>query len=141
MKIAAASLTEEVLFARVTAAIGNISGQTREEIRPEARLREDLGIAGDDGHELFVLLHERFEMDWTGLDLRLHFGDAGQAAQSLTVAALIAALKAGRWPDFPAIARPRAARVRLQAASWAALLILGGCFAATLAVVLSRAGS
>ncbi len=140
MKIAAAALTEEELFARVAAAIRQISGHKPERIIPDARLYEDLGIYGDDGHGLFEMLHERFEMDWTGLDLRVHFGSEGLGAplpwqvtqsagyfehQPLTVAQLMAALCQGRWPESPVVPAPVGQRRMLHAASWVQIGILG----------------
>lgn len=153
MKIAAASLSDDALFEAVAAIICEVNGAKRADIVPEAALAADLGIAGDDGHALFERLHERFEMDWTGLDLGLHFGDGGLGPplppwrlgaaryehQPLTVAALIGALKAGRWPDLPKVERPRGARVRLQAASWTMSLVMGGVAVTAVVALLSRA--
>ena len=154
MKIAAASLTEEQLFDRVAGAIRDISGQKPEKIRREARLFEDLGIYGADGHDLFEALHEQFEMDWTGLDLGLHVGVEARAwpwqarersdgfePHPLTVDALMDALKAGRWPVYPRIEPPRGVAIRRQIIGWAAVVFVGGMLVAGLVLTLSRAGS
>jgi hypothetical protein len=133
MKIAAASLPSEDLHARIVAIIGHISGQGPERIVSEARLREDLGIHGDDGYELMTELDGQFIMDWTGFDLGVHFGMEGLGAplpwqvkhgtayyvpQPLTVGRLAGALRAGRWPGSSMIPRPIRQRVELHAASW-----------------------
>ena len=148
MKIAASSLTEGELFVRVAAAIRQISGQKPEKITPDARLLEDLGIYGDDGHELFEMLHEQFEMDWTGLDLRVHFGSEGLGAplpwqvrespgyfepQPVTVAELVGALRDGRWPESVAIPASAGQRRNLHLASW----VQFGIFAAGALVIVS----
>jgi hypothetical protein len=147
MRIAAASLPPEDLRARIVAIIGSLSGQKPERVVSEARLREDLGICGDDGYELIAELDEKFVMDWTGLDLGVHFGAEGLGAplpwqvkrsaayyvpQPLTVGQLADALRVGRWPGSPMISRPIRQRVELHAASW----IQFGLFAITAAALL-----
>ena len=154
MKIAAASLSDDALFGEVTAAIRQISGQKPEKITRNARLLEDLGIYGNDGHALFELLHEQFEMDWTGLDLRVHFGEEGLGAplpwqvrespayfehQSMTVAELMAALRDGHWPESPVIPAPAGQQRMLHAASWVQLGILALFLGLAAAVMIGRA--
>jgi len=154
MKIAAASLTDDTLFEEVAAIIVEVSGVKPGRITREARLSEDLRIHGDDGHDLFEALHDRFEMDWTGLDpglyvgreggdwpWRLHQGSRAFEPEPLSVGMLIDALRAGRWPEFQPRPRTRGALFRQKAVAWAAFLFLAGMFALGLAATLSRAGS
>jgi hypothetical protein len=154
MKIAAASLSDDALFEAVAAIIVEVTGVKRARITRETRLSEDLGIHGDDGHDLFEALHNRFEMDWTGLDLALHVGREGGAwpwrlhegadvyePEPLSVGMLIDALRAGRWPEFQLLPRTRGALIRQKAIAWTAFLFLAGIFAVGLAATLARAGS
>lgn len=154
MKIAAASLTDEQLFDRVAAAIRDISGHKPEKITREARLLEDLGIYGEDGHELFEMLHEQFEMDWTGLDLGVHFGTEGLGAplpwqvkespdyfqhQPVTVAALMEALRCGHWPESAVVPAPARWRRELHVASWVQFGIFAFFFLVLMVVLIGRA--
>jgi len=83
-------------------------------VKPEARIREDLGICGDDGIDLFDALHERYGVDLAGYDHEQYFEPEmwGTGAfftwkwwttfkhpKTLTVAHLAHAVAAGRWND------------------------------------------
>jgi len=46
-------------------------------LRPSARLLHDLGLDGDDAHDFFLRLHERFGTDFTGLDWPEFFNSEG----------------------------------------------------------------
>lgn len=142
MKTNAALLGDDELFRRVASIVHFVSGAPLDRIRREANLNDDLGICGDDGYELIETLDEHFVMDWSGFDRGVHFGAEGIGAplpwqvsrspnyfqrQPLTVAHLMAALKAGRWPGSPRIPRPRRARAGLYAASWMQFgIVIGG---------------
>jgi GAF domain-containing protein len=154
MKIAAASLSDDALFEEVAEIIHEVSGAKRARITRDARLSEDLRIHGDDGHDLFEALHDRFEMDWTGLDLELHVGKEGHSwpwrlhegaggyePEPLSVGMLNDALRAGRWPEYQLLPRARGAAIRQKAVAWGAFLFLAGMFAFGLAATLSRTGS
>jgi hypothetical protein len=151
MKIAADSLSDGELFARVAATIHEVAGTPLGSVAPESRIGEDLGVWGDDGIDLLEVLDNQFVMDWSGIEPGLHFGDEVQAhpwkvqesaawfeRQPLTVGALMEALRAGRWPEIARIERPPASRARLRVASWAMFLFAGGLCLTILAVVLIR---
>ena len=133
MKIPAATLSEEEVFGRVAQAINHVSGVRLEEITPEARLREDLGVYGDDGDDILCLLDGQFLMDWEGIDPGVHFGVEGVGAplpwlvkrspdyfepQPLRVAVLVDSLRVGRWPKSPRLPISASRRFRLHVASW-----------------------
>ncbi|WP_114951644.1 DUF1493 family protein [Sphingosinicella terrae] len=114
MKVSACDLDEMEVLERVKQAVREISGCPPEQITPEARLWEDLGIYGDDGIDLLEQLDSQFVMDWEGLDAGVHFGMEAIGPplppwhvkrspvwfepHPLRVAELAQALRAGRWP-------------------------------------------
>jgi len=83
-------------------------------ITPEARIREDLGICGVDGIDLFALLNEQFGVDLTGYDHERYFEPEMWSwgafvtkrwwtkfrhPETLTVAQLAKAVDVGKWED------------------------------------------
>lgn len=83
-------------------------------ITPEARIREDLGICGDDGIDLFNALHEQCGVDLTGYAHERYFEPECWSSgafttkkwwttfehpQTLTVARLAVAVASGKWED------------------------------------------
>jgi acyl carrier protein len=86
-------------------------------VTPEARIREDLGICGADGVDLFDALHEQCGVDLTGYDHERYFEPECWSAgafftkkwwttfrhpQSLTVAQLAKAVAGRKWEDADA---------------------------------------
>jgi hypothetical protein len=116
-------------------------------------LQSDLGIHGDDGDELFEALDKAFDVDWSGLDLGVHFGNEGSGlpfpwqlknncvmyqTQPCRVADLIRAVDEGRWPETKLVPRSKTERRRLyvqstlQFALYALIIMVGvGALAAS----------
>ncbi len=61
-----------------------------DDINDEDDLLWDLGISGDDAHEVFVLFSDRFDVDFSsyGIDLAAHFGPERTAFNPLFILAL-----------------------------------------------------
>jgi hypothetical protein len=106
------ALSYDEVYHRVAAIIVEYSGVGQNQITPQARLCEDLGISGDDGDELLQELDRRFRMDWTGIDAGVLFGNEGFGPpplwmlrrncmmfepQSLTIEELASSMHAGHW--------------------------------------------
>jgi len=81
-------------------------------IKPESRIREDLGICGDDGLELFVALRDQLGVDLSEYEHGRHFEpemwSSGafttkkwwttfQHPETTTVAQLVEAVRLGKW--------------------------------------------
>ena len=80
-------------------------------IKPESRIREDLGICGDDGIDLFTALEEQYGVDLSEyrhdehfeperVNFRTMFTKAWwkyQPQLTITVADLVDAVKSGKW--------------------------------------------
>src|SRR5688572_11191819 len=62
------------LLERVRALVAAETGTRPERITPSTTLFGDLGIDGDDAHELFEAYATEFGVDLTDLELRRHFG-------------------------------------------------------------------
>lgn len=134
-------------FEKVREIIAEYSGKNLSSIMIDSDLSRDLGISGDDGHELFARFGEAFDVDWTGLDLGVHFGNEGWGLplpwhlrnnctmyeiQPCRVSDVVQAVETGRWPGSKLIPRPKSARVSLYTKSilqhgfvWGILLIAG----------------
>ena len=103
---------------------------------------EDIGIYGDDGYDLIQELDERFEMDWEGLRLGVHFGSEGLGPplppwrvrgsdfwyepEPLTVERLVRDLRAGRWSGTALVPLRRRTRLNLFIASWTLFIVFAG---------------
>ena len=70
-------LEEQATFEQVRQIVADFSGVDPARITPETDLSADLGIAGDDGLEIFEALDLAFEVDWSGLHPAIHFGEEG----------------------------------------------------------------
>lgn len=81
-------------------------------IKPEARIREDLGICGDDGFDMFTALHDQFGVDLADYDHEQYFEPEMWSSgafftkewwtqfkhpQTITVAQLVQAVRTGKW--------------------------------------------
>lgn len=88
-------------------------GVDRSRLNEATRLREDLGVDGEDGEDLLAAFAKSFSIDLTGLDLSRHFGpEAGPSPivwiwwvvtfswpklEPIRVGDLQASVNAGRW--------------------------------------------
>lgn len=93
---------------------------TKKKLSLDTRLREDLGIEGDDAYDFFVAFEERFQVNLENLSLGKYFGPEGCGPEwvfklsmwlqgkkvtiikdktVLTVNDLVQAVKAGKWLD------------------------------------------
>jgi acyl carrier protein len=117
-------------FDRVRGLVSGQSGVPQEEITLETRLVEDLGLDGDDGHELLEAFADEFGVDMSGMAPLNYFDDeppmfystalipavarfsprfaayvrrSTRGRRSLTVRSLVASARAQRWltPDAP----------------------------------------
>ena len=103
-------------FDELASVLAELRAEPRGKITPSTRLREDLGIDGDDWDEVLVAIRERWQMDWSGFDFYRFFGEepswrslflavrdllAGRRLQSLTVGHLHFVLQHGRWVEPP----------------------------------------
>lgn len=102
------------------------AGVEQSSIKLESDLRSDLGISGDDGDELFEDLNEVFNVDWSELDLGVHFGNEGSGpplpwhlngnclmyeVQPCKVSDIVRAVNEGRWHGSERILRSKSARI------------------------------
>lgn len=135
------------IFDKVRDIIAGRVGYDRALISPETDLVEDCLISGIDGDFLFEALDEAFEIDWTGLNLRVHFGDEGWFApgiwnprgstwefqqQPCTVSMIVAAVETGKWPGTPLVPIDGGVRSAVLARRFlmlSLLVFLGGPFA------------
>ncbi len=104
--------SENSAFERVSEIITEFAGVDRTRITNDSDLFEDFGIAGDDGDDLFTAFDNAFDVDWTGLDLGVHFGGEGfglpfpwqlkndcvmYETQPCKVSDIVQAVESGRW--------------------------------------------
>jgi hypothetical protein len=89
----------------VLRAVARKAGLSIEQISPELRVFQDLGIGGDDAAELFDELAREYQIDFSRFDFSGHFPSEPNLVsifkrqkpkKELTVAALIQAASAGR---------------------------------------------
>ena len=71
----AATMTQVQVRSRVLDIIADQTGSPKARISGASDLVADLGIAGDDGDDLFSAISKEFDVDWTDLDLGVIFGD------------------------------------------------------------------
>jgi len=155
MKLRAADLEEEDVYRLVSEMVERISGTKPEKIRPDARIAEDIGLYGDDGYDLIQELDEKFEMDWGGLRLGVHFGSEGfgppqppwrvrgsdfwYRREPLTIERLVRELRTGCWSGTALVPLDRGARRELLLASWAVFLLIAGGLGVVLLPTILRA--
>lgn len=139
--------SEEAAFEEVRAIIADYTGIDRARIAMRSDLYNDLGIAGDDADDLFAVFDDAFAVDWTGLDLGVHFGNEGflvaplpwqlknncaiYQRQPCKVSDVVRAVCAGRWSGTPQILRPRLARLGLYLMSAVQFIVMTGTVALT----------
>lgn len=127
----------------VFAFVAEFWGVDRSRLRENTTLFGDLGIDGDDGHELFLEFSRRFDVDLSTLDMSRHFGPEatgclpvtlfhwiyiaylrhryGMSEEescglvAVTIADLIASADAGRWCGTIAEGRVNAPNLPRQA--------------------------
>ncbi len=101
-------------FDRVREILIREMGIKSRKITLEARIREDLGICGDDGLDLFTALHERCGVDLGAYDHERYFEPEMWSSgafvtkkwwttfrhpQTITVEQLVEAVGTGKWKD------------------------------------------
>ena len=143
--------SENPAFERVSEIIAEIMGIDRTRITIDSDLIEDLGIAGDDGDDLFTAFDNAFDVDWTGLDLGVHFGNEGLGlplpwhlknncvmyeTQPCKVSDIVQAVESGRWQGTTKlILRSRSERVTIYLLSSFQLAFIGGMLIAAVGVL------
>ncbi len=138
-------------FEEVRDIIAEYTGIERTRIAADSDLLEDLGVAGDDGDELFAEFDEAFDVDWTGLCLGVHFGNEGlhlplpwqlknncvmYETQPCKVSDVVRAVDTGRWPGTKVNLRPRAVRLVMYLLSTLQTAVFAGMLAAVAATAL-----
>jgi acyl carrier protein len=139
--------SENPVFERVREIIAEFTGVDRARITMDSDLCRDLGVAGDDGGDLFRALDDAFEVDWTDLDLGVHFGSEAWSlpfpwhlkndrvmylTQPCKVSDIVQAVEIGRWPGTELTLRSLSTRVSLCALSMLLAVVIGGMFLAIL---------
>jgi acyl carrier protein len=108
-------MSELTVEEEILALVSRKTGLPQSALKPEQRLLHDLGLDGDDAVELFLDVSRQFRVEFGGLRIENHFRPepniftifrtSSRRAQEIagkapiTIADLIAAVKAGRWPD------------------------------------------
>ncbi len=138
-------------FDRVRDIVADFAGLDRGRIAMESDLVEDIGIAGDDGEDLFLELDRAFEVDWTGLDLGVHFGNEGLGLpfpwhlknncvmyepQPCRVSDIVRVVETGRWPGTRVIRVSRSKCIGLYVMSVLKTAFLFSVLVGGLAVIL-----
>jgi len=96
------------LFDSVTQFVADKAGVRRDRITAGSRLREDLGVDGDDAYDLLIAFADRFNVRDEGLMLTDHFGPEAawnpvaflfqrKKLLPLTVQDLVNSAAAGAW--------------------------------------------
>lgn len=144
---------EQTTFDKISEIIADVAGVDRARISMASDLRRDLGIAGDDGDDLFAAIGDAFDVDWTGLDLAIHFGNEGfglplpwqlrnnailYEPQPALVSDIVQAVDTGRWPGTSRVPRPRAKRATLYLLSIVQIAVGVGVIVAVVATLLVR---
>ena len=139
------------VFENVRDIIARYTGVDRARIAAGSDLLKDLGVAGDDGDELFAEFDKAFDVEWTGLCLGVHFGNEGlhlplpwqlknncimYETQPCKVSDIVRAVENGRWPGTNINLRPRAVRLVIYLLSTLQCAIIAGMLVAVAAAVL-----
>ncbi len=108
-------------------------------------------IAGDDADLLFMEIGKSFNVDWSGLNLAVHFGSETLGLplpwaldwqlyqhQPFRVCDLVNAIQAGKWPGTPLVRKSLAARLFLYALSTLQWLFLVSILLLTVLSLLLR---
>jgi hypothetical protein len=125
------------IFLKVKEILHASQGIHFEEVTWTTDLSEDLGIAGDDADLLFLEFDKAFNIDWSGLNLGVHFGGETITLplpwaldwllykhQPFRVCDLVNAIQAGKWPGTPMVRKSLAARLFLYVLSTVQWLFL-----------------
>jgi hypothetical protein len=118
------------IFLKVQEILYTSQGIRFEKLTWTADLSKDLRIAGDDADLLFLKLDEAFNVDWSGLNLGVHFGGETITLpppwaldwllykhQPFRVCDLVNAIQASKWPGTPMVRKSLAARLFLYVLS------------------------
>lgn len=95
------------LFYEIRKIISEQNGVSEGKIFLESSLANDLGIAGDDGVELFEELSQHNQINWEGVDVYAIFGGEGfglmppKITQECSVEDLVNSIHAGEWMGKP----------------------------------------
>lgn len=152
---AAEQMSESAIstFDKVREIIAGIIGADPASMAMDSDIAADLGVAGDDGNDLFGAFGEAFDVDWTGLDLGIHFGNEGYGlpwpwqlknnclmyeSQPCRVSDVVRAVETGCWPGTQLVLLPKSKRFSIFLLSTLQLLLLAGMLiAATLSIILA----
>jgi Protein of unknown function (DUF1493) len=63
--------------------VARLSGHDRTTVALTSRVRDDLGIDGDDADELFQAISARWNVDWTGFEFQQYFVEEPSVARAL----------------------------------------------------------
>jgi hypothetical protein len=93
--------------------VARLSGHDRTTVALTSRVRDDLGIDGDDADELLQAISARWNVDWTGFEFQQYFVEEPSVGpgfvlpklgwrkpwirSSITIAHLAAVVHLGRW--------------------------------------------
>ena len=115
------------IFEEVKTFISRLCAIQEEKITLDARIMEDLGIAGEDADELMTALAQNFHIDMTGYDFLDYFYEEGgdnplgqlyyqlfnrnkiRPKLSLTVKDLVVSVQLGKWTVLKEV-KPDASR-------------------------------
>lgn len=131
----------DIIFEKVSDIICDRTGADRRHVTMGSDLCFGLGVAGDDGDYLFEAFDEAFEVDWTGLELGIHFGNEGfglpgpwrltnncvmYEQQPCRVSDVVRAVETGRWHGTKMILLPKSERIEVYVKSglWFSLFLL-----------------
>ena len=108
------TMTDRPSFDAVAHLLADLRAEPLENITPATRLRDDLGIAGDDWDEVLLAINNRWPVDWAGFDFYTFFDEEphllslvrallhvvrGRRLRPLTVGHLSLVLQRGKWFD------------------------------------------
>jgi hypothetical protein len=99
--------------------LAELRSEPRENITPATRLREDLGVDGDDWDDVLAAIAQRWPVDWTGFDFYTYFDEepnwlslvrairdlaTERRRRPFTVGHLALVVQRGAWFDPPGAA-------------------------------------
>lgn len=140
------------IFEKVRDIVAGCTGVDRSRITMNSGFVDDFGVVGDDGDELFEAFSKEFDVDWTGLDLGVHFGNEGWGlpypwrledncvvyeVQPCRVSDVVRAVQTGRWPGTKIVPLSKSERRMMYVRSWLNVAFFAGVglFAAVIAFV------